>query len=85
MSIIKPSSREKHYVKVRADHEPDGRVRPLMYKTQEDERVCIDRVLDVRPAASLKTGGQGIRYTCRIGDACVYLFNDQDLWFVEPV
>ncbi|WP_330601097.1 hypothetical protein [Caproicibacter fermentans] len=43
----------------------------------------IDRVLDVRPAASLKAGGAGIRYTCRIQGREKYLWREQDRWFVE--
>lgn len=30
------------------------------------EHSRVDRVLDVRMAAALKDGGQGIRYTCRV-------------------
>ena len=49
----------------------------------EDGRVfAIDKVLDVRPAASLKAGGQGMRYTCRIrGKNLPVLRNPR--WFVE--
>ncbi|MBS5518263.1 MAG: hypothetical protein KHX17_06955 [Clostridiales bacterium] len=50
----------------------------------EDGRVfTIDKVLDVRPAASLKAGGQGVRYTCRIRDRETYLFYENPRWFVE--
>lgn len=72
-----------HYVKVRADFMPDGRVIPLMFRTPADEKLIIDRVLDVRPAAALKAGGRGIRYTCRVQDRLVYLFLDREKWFME--
>lgn len=43
----------------------------------------IDRVLDVRPAASA-AGGHGTRYTVRIGKHQTYLFLDSfNRWFVE--
>jgi len=34
-------------------------------------------------AASLKAGGQGMRYTCRIAGKQVFLFCDDGRWFVE--
>ena len=43
----------------------------------------IDEVRDVRRAASLKTGGDGIRYTIRVGSTITYLFYEQPRWFVE--
>ena len=74
---------EKVYVKVRADHLPDGRVLPLMFRGEDGDAVRIDRILDVREAPSLKKGGQGMRYTCRVGVHEIYLFHDRDRWFVE--
>ena len=73
----------KEYVKVRADFLPDGRIIPLMFKTEDGQKTLIDRVLEVRPAPALKAGGQGIRYTCRIGSGVIFLFRDRDHWFVE--
>jgi hypothetical protein len=43
----------------------------------------IDRILDVRPAASLKAGGAGIRYTCRIQGHETYIWLEDNRWFVE--
>ena len=44
----------------------------------------IDRVLDIRRAASLKAGGVGRRYTCRICGKERYLWLEDDgKWFVE--
>jgi len=31
---------------------------------------------------NLKAGGMGIRYTCRICNKQVYLFNDEGKWFM---
>ena len=39
--------------------------------------------LDLREAPSLKTGGQGVRYTCRVGERQAMLFHDAENWFVE--
>ena len=69
--------------KVNADFDLDGNIRPRAI-TWEDGRVFeIDRVLDVRRAASLKAGGLGIRYICRIRGKEVRLFNDEGHWFME--
>ena len=73
----------KVYLKVRADHLPDGRIFPLMFRAQDGPAVRIDRIRDVREAPSLKMGGQGTRYTCRVGAREIYLFHDRDRWFAE--
>ena len=68
---------------VDARFDTDGRIMPLSI-TWEDGRVYgIDRVLDMRRAASLKAGGAGTRYTVRIGRSETYLFNEDGRWFVE--
>jgi hypothetical protein len=73
----------KAYVNVTALFHTDGRLEPQLI-TVEDGRVYpIDAVIDVRPAASLKAGGCGIRYTCRICGRLVYLFLDDNRWFME--
>lgn len=75
----------KTFVKVKVQHEPDGSLKPLAI-TWEDGRIFeIDRLLDIRQAASLKSGGTGIRYTVRIRDNKYYLFDDEGKWFIERV
>ena len=70
-------------LQVNADFDLDGNIRPRAI-TWEDGRVFeIDRILDVRRAASLKAGGLGIRYICRIRGKEVKLFNDKGHWFME--
>jgi len=73
----------KKFVDVTAEHSRDGKVKPLSI-TWEDGRVySVDRVLDVRMAAALKAGGQGIRYTCRVHGREIFLFCDEGRWFIE--
>lgn len=81
MKIVQRPGRD--YVKVRADFDVDGRVTPLLLRTEDDRVLRIDRILDVRPAPSLKSGGQGLRYTCRIGEREAFLFCDRNQWFLE--
>lgn len=74
---------DRRYVKVRADHTLDGKIRPLMFREEEGPVCIIDCVEDVRPAPSLKAGGQGIRYICRVGEVRMKLFYVEPYWFVE--
>ena len=73
----------KIYVSVRAEHLLNGRIRPLMFRAKDGPVVRIDRILDEREAPSLKAGGQGMRYTCRVGEKQLYLFHDDVYWFIE--
>lgn len=74
---------KKVFVEVAAKHDVYGNVRPLTVKWEDGRVFQIDKVLDVRQAASLKAGGMGMRYTCRICNKEVYLFNDEGRWFME--
>lgn len=75
--------RRRRYVAVTARTDEDGRTVPLSI-TWEDGRVYeIDRVLDMRQAASLKVGGNGLRYLVRIGNAETFLYYEGPRWFVE--
>ena len=56
---------------------------PLSLEWEDGRSFEIDKVLDVRKAASQKAGGIGVRYTCRIRNKQVYLFKDEDMWFIE--
>ncbi len=56
----------KKYVKVTATFDCDGSLVPNYIFWDDNKRYPIDRITDVRYATSLKAGGCGIRYTCRI-------------------
>ncbi len=73
----------KTYVGVIAEYDESGNIKPLSMKWKDSRVFEIDHILDVRQAASLKAGGQGIRYTCRICGKSVYLFCDEGRWFLE--
>ena len=80
---------DKTYVRVLAEFSEDGAITPVRLYW-EGVPFDIDRVLDVRPAASLKHGGQGDRYTIRIRGQIRYLFLERGViteglgrWFVE--
>lgn len=73
----------KQYVEVFVRFDTDGRIIPFAVKIG-DEKFEIDRVRDIRPAASLKSGGAGIRYTCSVEGRPTYLFLEETKWFIEP-
>lgn len=73
----------KKYVKVTATFDCDGSLVPDYLFWDENKRYKIDRITDVRYASSLKAGGCGIRYTCRILGKERYIFLEENKWFVE--
>lgn len=73
----------KVFVEVIALHCLDGKRKPLAIKWSDGRNFEIDKIIDARIAASLKGGGQGMRYTCRIRNRVFFLFHDEDKWFIE--
>ena len=68
----------KVYVAVTVHYDSLGNMVPTAIEWEDGRIFEVDRILDVRPAASLKGGGRGIRYRCRI------LGKERDLWFEDP-
>lgn len=73
----------KVYVSVDVRFDEGGNMRPLCIIWEDGRKFEIQSVLDVRRAASLKAGGNGIRFKCRIDSKETYLFYEQPRWFVE--
>lgn len=73
----------KVYVTVTVRYDESGRARPLSILFEDGITYPIDRVLDIRPAASMKVGGCGTRYTCRIAGRETFLFEEEHRWYVE--
>jgi len=84
----------KVYVEVKLHVDTLGRMIPTRLQWEDGRWYEIDRVLDIRPAPALKAGGQGDRYTIRIGNKQRYLFFEHSTqpegyvpgrWFVERI
>ena len=74
----------KAYVEVIADFSSDGRMKPLRLIWEDGRKYDIDRILRVDRCASLRTGGAGIRYVCRILGKKVELYYEENgFWFVN--
>jgi hypothetical protein len=73
----------KVYVKVVAEFDTTGKVRPISIEWEDGHVYAVDKLIDTRMAASTKVGGQGTRYTCRICGHEAFLFQDEQRWFME--
>lgn len=82
----------KVYVGVYAAFDAEGRMLPKELTWEDGTIYEIDRVLDIRPAAAMKAGGQGDRYTISVRGQRSYLFFERNefragdslgRWFVE--
>ena len=74
---------QKTYVCVDARFEIDGSIVPNTIYWEDGKVFKIDKITKIGPAASMKAGGAGIRYTCIISNKQTYLFLEKDKWFVE--
>lgn len=74
----------KVYVDVVAEFTKDGRLLPRSILWEDGKKFEIQRITDMRRAASLKAGGVGMRYTCIISGQEKYLYYEENnMWFVE--
>ncbi len=74
---------KKVFVEVVAKFSREGKITPISVIWQDGRVYEIDKILDIRRAASLKVGGMGIRYTCRIRGKDTFLYYEEPKWFVE--
>lgn len=72
-------------VEVISKFDINGNIIPLFILWGDGRKFEIDKILDKRKAASLKSGGKGMRYTIRVCGKQKYLFNDSGKWFVESI
>lgn len=61
----------------------EGQQVPLKIVWEDGRSFGVDKITEIRKAASLKVGGQGLRYTCRVHGKETYLFLEDGRWFVE--
>lgn len=70
-------------VQVNVDFDPDGNVTPNSFVWEDGKKYDIDRIVDIKRAASLRAGGSGLRYTVRVLGKETFLFRDGEIWFME--
>ncbi len=71
------------YVEVICKFDVKGEILPLYIQWHNGIKYPIDRIIQRCPAASLKGGGAGMRYTCLISNQRRYLFLNNNRWFIE--
>ena len=75
----------KRKTAVVALHTMSGEVIPLFVVWENGVKYQIDKVLRKERAASLKSGGFGIRYTIRIQGQMRYLYYENPGCFIETL
>lgn len=75
----------KVYVNVIAAFTADGKIYPRRFIWEDGKKYSIDRIIDIRRAASTRAGGIGWRYTVQICGREKYMWlEDTTLrWFME--
>lgn len=83
---------QRVYVKVDLEMDENGRMIPTAVTWTDGRRYPIGKIIDCRPAAAKKAGGQGQRYTFRDHGKEKHLFFERSpnvtgdvigRWFVE--
>lgn len=75
---------KKVFVEVIVKYDLEGDKIPLCILWNDGRRFLIDKLLEKKERPSMKTGGRGIRYKCRITGRDTYLWHDSDgKWYVE--
>lgn len=74
---------EKIAVEMIVEHSKEGIIFPLIMIWDDGREFYIDNVLNIKSARSLKIGGSGIRYRCKIRNKYVYLWLDENIWYLE--
>ena len=75
----------KVFVEVTVKFDSEGSMIPLSITWEDGRLFEIDKVTDIRKAASLKAGGIGVRYTIMTNRKQTYLWYEEPRWFVEGV
>ena len=73
----------KVFVDLTASFTKDGSLLPLFFVWEDGIKYEIDRVIDNTKAASLKAGGQGQRYRCKVQGKEIFIFFEEGKWFME--
>lgn len=73
----------KRFVDMIVRFKEDGQIIPLQINWGPDQVYEIDSIIDIQRVASLKAGGIGLRYLCRIKGQERYIWHEGDRWFVE--
>ena len=71
------------YIDVTARFSPEGRITPISIIWEDGRKYEVDKILDIRRAASLKAGGTGLRFNVKIGRQETFIYLDDGRWWAE--
>lgn len=75
-------SRRKEYVQVIALFTPEWNLIPKIVILGDGRKFAIDKIVDIRRAATRRPGMPPLQYTCLIwGQKCFLFFEDNNKWF----
>ncbi|MCL2320880.1 MAG: hypothetical protein FWC47_02100 [Oscillospiraceae bacterium] len=74
---------EKIFIKIVAEFNTRGEIKPLMIIWEDGRKFEIDQVMDKKNCASLKHGGVGTRYVCRVRNRIIRIFLEDNKWFLD--
>lgn len=74
---------KKVFVDVLVKCTTNGQKLPIAVTWEDGRKYTVDKISDIRQAASLKVGGQGVRYKCRICGKDTFLWLEDGKWFME--
>ena len=60
-----------------------GVIKPVMLIYTDGRQYLIDQVSEPVKCASLKSGGIGLRYSCRIRNNFLFLYLEDNIWYYE--
>jgi len=60
-------------------------IKPLIIVYTDGRQFEIDAVSEPVKCASMKSGGSGLRYSCRINKTLLYLYLEDNTWFIERI
>ena len=73
----------KAYVSMVLQIKENGEKKPLYLIWEDGKKYQVDRVKNIAPAAAMKAGGRGMRYTLVISGRDRNFFECDGRWFTE--
>lgn len=73
----------KKFVPMIAKFEENEKITPVKIFWVDGRIFDIECIFDIRPRSSLKSGGHGTRFLCRIKNKDDYVYYEKPRWFVE--
>lgn len=74
---------QKLFVDIIVKMTKEGVVLPIKILWEDGRVFEIDKIVNIRRAVSIRSGGYGIRYLCIVKNRRIFLFLEDNKWFLE--